>query len=85
MEMEDMWKLCSILFSICAVLFLAAIFFARTDKNDVNYTKELPYELVVIEIDSCEYITTKSNVQRDLLTHKGNCKYCEERRRKEQE
>lgn len=83
--MEDMWKLCSILSGICGVLFLAMFFIAvSTDKNDVNYTKELPYELVVIEIDSCEYITTKSNVQRDLLTHKGNCKYCEERRRKEQ-
>ena len=34
----------------------------------------------VIEIDSCEYIQGGY-----LLSHKGNCKYCAERRKKEQE
>ena len=33
-----------------------------------------------IIIDSCEYITGL-----DRLAHKGNCKYCAERRKKEQE
>ena len=31
----------------------------------------------VVEIDSCEYL-----VGRDMITHKGNCKYCEERRKR---
>lgn len=34
----------------------------------------------VIEIDGCEYIQGGY-----LLSHKGNCKYCAERRKKEQE
>ena len=34
----------------------------------------------VIEIDGCEYIQGGY-----LLSHKGNCKYCAERRMKEQE
>lgn len=35
---------------------------------------------LVIVIDSCEYISWGYG-----LTHKGNCKFCEERRRKEYE
>lgn len=32
----------------------------------------------VVEYDSCEYIL----IFGDGITHKGNCKYCEERRKK---
>lgn len=39
-----------------------------------------PYYIVII--DSCEYIKV---MYVDGLTHKGNCKYCAERRKKEQE
>lgn len=48
----------------------------RTEKDSV-----LAYE--VVEIDSCEYILIQSNSYRiDIksIVHKGNCKYCEERR-----
>lgn len=50
---------------------------SRTEKDSV-----LAYE--VIEIDPCEYILVESQL-RDWRTissiaHKGNCKYCEERR-----
>lgn len=38
------------------------------------------WECKVIEIDGCEYIQGGY-----LLSHKGNCKYCAERRKKEQE
>lgn len=38
------------------------------------------WDCKVIEIDSCEYIQGGY-----MLSHKGNCKYCAERRRKEQE
>ena len=34
----------------------------------------------IIEIDGCEYIQGGY-----MLSHKGNCKYCAERRKKEQE
>jgi hypothetical protein len=46
-------------------------------------TKVLPYGFVVIEIDSCEYIGTASANSRDLFSHKGNCRFCKERRQKE--
>lgn len=39
------------------------------------------YEIVVI--DSCQYIRT--SVYDVHYEHKGNCKFCAERRRKEQE
>lgn len=34
----------------------------------------------VVEINNCEYLRAGNH-----FTHKGNCKYCTERRRKEQE
>lgn len=40
--------------------------------NSINYE--------IITIDSCEYVKTI-----DQLAHKGNCKYCAERRKKELE
>lgn len=44
----------------------------------------------VVEIDTCEYlvkhnpIMDKHEIKRDIIsiTHKGNCKYCQERNRK---
>lgn len=37
-------------------------------------------EIKEVVIDSCEYITMQYR-----LAHKGNCKFCTERRKKEQE
>lgn len=55
-----------------------------------NNIKNLPEEKIIwvnsydyyeiITIDSCEYVKTI-----DQLAHKGNCKYCAERRKKELE
>ena len=36
--------------------------------------------LKVIEYDGCEYLLYKPGHFESLLTHKGNCKYCEQRR-----
>jgi hypothetical protein len=33
-------------------------------------------------IDSCEYIGNVRGFTRDFLTHKGNCKFCAERSKK---
>ena len=46
-------------------------------------TKVLSYGFVVVEIDSCEYIGTSSSKYRDFFSHKGNCRFCKERRQKE--
>lgn len=49
----------------------------RTEKDSV-----IEYE--VIEIDSCEYVLITSRLRdwrnSSSIAHKGNCKYCEERR-----
>lgn len=35
----------------------------------------------VIEVDSCEYLVATRGYQ-GYMAHKGNCKYCEQRRKK---
>ena len=47
--------------------------------SGIWYVKD--YTIAVI--DSCEYIRT--TVNDVVYVHKGNCKYCAERRKKEQE
>ena len=40
--------------------------------------------LRVVEIDSCEYLVNGfKTLDNYSITHKGNCKFCEERRKKE--
>ena len=36
------------------------------------------YKITVIEYDSCEYLIS-GNGYSQMMTHKGNCKYCAER------
>ena len=38
-------------------------------------------DIYVITIDSCEYIGDLSGRYSDIFTHKGNCKYCEARKK----
>lgn len=56
-------------------------------KVNVISTSNDPISLRVVIIDSCEYLigrnTFGSNVGYGYLTHKGNCKYCAERRKRE--
>jgi hypothetical protein len=40
--------------------------------KDVVYIGGINYNVSVIEVDSCEYITLDSDVR--TFTHKGNCK-----------
>lgn len=66
------------------LLFAAAVLFMTAcDESTENF--EAPYSgnvvtttFYTIVIDSCEYV---SGVHR--LAHKGNCKYCAERRKQE--
>jgi hypothetical protein len=48
-------------------------------KGDVKNT-----QFFVVEYDGCEYIM-RATGHRGYLAHKGNCIYCAERRKKEQE
>jgi len=36
------------------------------------------YQITVIEYDSCEYLISGEGYSQ-MMTHKGNCKYCAER------
>ena len=39
-------------------------------------------EIKTYVIDSCEYIGDVRGLRGDFLTHKGNCKFCVERNKK---
>jgi hypothetical protein len=43
-----------------------------TSTKDVVYIAGINYNVSVIEVDSCEYITLDSDIR--TFTHKGNCK-----------
>jgi len=63
---------------IVAVLMLAAcdrIIKTRTVESIGGTTFD------VIEVDSCEYLVATRGYQ-GYMAHKGNCKYCEQRRKK---
>ena len=62
------------------LLVLTALMMAGC--SDVKYTKHqtTTQEVGVFEYDSCEYITIYHGV-----SHKGNCRFCKERRQKELE
>ena len=64
------------------ILFLVCIAFLTAScedqfLKDVKFTKGRPHlrGLAVFEYDSCEYVLVYKSV-----THKGNCKYCKQRR-----
>lgn len=70
-------KIYYLLFALMALLMSCANS-PRTETDSF-----LEYE--VIEIDSCEYILIQSSTYGvdtyiKNIVHKGNCKYCEERR-----
>ena len=46
-------------------------------------TKVLSSGFVVVEIDSCEYIERYTYGFNSVYSHKGNCRFCKERRQKE--
>ena len=66
------------------LLALTALMMVGCDyKNqDGSYDTSRSISLKTIAIDSCEYIAV---YEYHALAHKGNCKYCKERRQKEVE
>jgi hypothetical protein len=64
--------------TIVTVLILTAcngITKTRTTENIDGTTFD------IIEVDSCEYLVA-TRAYRGYMAHKGNCKYCEQRRKK---
>ena len=58
------------------LLSLLALLFVRCS-NSNKEQEAMPFGSHVVVIDSCEYISYGHG-----LAHKGNCKYCEERKKK---
>jgi len=48
-------------------------------KKPTIYSDGRMKDLKVYVIDGCEYIGKLRGGNSDVLTHKGNCKFCEER------
>ena len=61
-----------ILLALTSLMMVGCIKNGKVDRSD----------FVIVELDSCEYI--KWNVSYGYQ-HKGNCKFCKERRQKELE
>jgi hypothetical protein len=66
-------------------LLVCVIFYGCETKNAaVQKTSTIinGRDINVYEIDSCEYIGNINGGQSDIITHKGNCKFCDERSKK---
>lgn len=68
------------------LLALAAVMMVGCERD--NKAKEEVKPFSVIEVDSCEYLyytMERGYAGFGFLAHKGNCKYCAERRKRELE
>jgi len=67
------------------LLLIFFIFFGceevNTNKKNSGFVISTGAELQLVEIDSCEYLFGEWS-DASVLTHKGNCKFCEERKPK---
>ena len=62
------------------LLTLTTLIMVGCENSVENDTKMVNENYHVIIYDSCEYI---SGITKWDLTHKGNCRFCKERRQKE--
>ena len=68
------------------LLALTALMMVGCEKNKVNpqVGHIRPRNAYITDIDSCEYVLQDS-YHGLAITHKGNCRFCKERRQKELE
>lgn len=70
------------------LLALTAIIMVGCYEAKAYYEKQIDlvsdYEPTTIEYSGCEYVVVQSYWKKHLtITHKGNCRFCAERRRHE--
>ena len=65
------------------ILLLIPAFFLFIGCNRHTSSSGSVNEFIIVEIDSCEYIKSFDIGGYSYFAHKGNCKYCIERRKKE--
>ena len=66
-----------------ALLALTALIMVGCNSMKKEYNRSYENDYETIYIDGCEYIREKFYYHDAPLTHKGNCKFCAERRKKE--
>lgn len=64
------------------LLALTTLVMAGCDEKQSDGTYK-PYIYKTYIIDSCEYVGYAAGTRNDYLAHKGNCRFCKERRQKE--
>lgn len=72
-------------FAFLYLLLLSVIFYGCDDKNvTIEETTIIinGRQMKIHTIDSCEYVGRITGGSADVLTHKGNCKFCTERNKK---
>ena len=67
------------------LLALIAIVMAGCDHKNPDGTYTTDYSVRVYILDSCEYYGVLDMGNANYLSHKGNCRFCKERRKKELE
>jgi uncharacterized protein YcfL len=70
------------------LLALTALMMVGCYQAKANHDKQTDlvgdYEIKTIVYQGCEYVVIESHFQiHAAITHKGNCKYCEERRKQD--
>ena len=70
------------------LLVLTTLMMVGCYQVKANHDKQInlvgDYEIKTIVYQGCEYVVIESRYhQRTVITHKGNCHYCKERRQKE--
>lgn len=71
---------------ILSALTILLMVGCQQHEQDYKVIKESPdccNGFAIIEYDSCEYIQKSSVGGFGYLAHKGNCRFCKERRQKE--
>ena len=65
------------------LLVFIAVSITGCDKRNADGTYTSTYRQRTYVIDSCEYIGILDLGNGNYLAHKGNCKFCTERRKQE--
>ena len=79
MEREGLGCLGVIALFIVAIIILFGVQKCQDDNADYQTTGGNGYNTEII--DSCEYLVRREGYA-GYMAHKGNCKFCEERRKK---
>jgi len=63
------------------LLALTSLMMGCSNQNDIAKSVE-ERDFSIMEYDSCEYLL-RVGVSQGYLAHKGNCRFCKERRKQE--